>query len=96
MQEIVYRQTPYVVLYYDNQLEAYRTDRFTGWSRSPADAAEGQVAFNGYRASYENLEPLPGAVTQTDPSSGRSLVPIVFGLSAAAILVVTGLLLRQR
>ena len=96
MQEIVYRQTPYVVLYYDNQLEAYRTDRFTGWSTSPADAAEGQVAFNGYRASYENLEPLPGAVTRTDPSSGRSLVPIVFGLSAAALLVVTGLLLRQR
>ena len=96
MQEIVYRQAPYVVLYYDNQLEAYRTDRFTGWSASPADAAEGQIAFNGYRASYENLSPLPGAATRTEPSSGRSLVPLVFGLIAATILVVTGLFVRQR
>jgi peptide/nickel transport system substrate-binding protein len=96
MQEIVYRQTPYVVLYYDNQLEAYRTDRFTGWATSPADAEEGQVAFNGYRASYEGLSPLPGATNTNDPSSGRSLVPLVFGLIAAGVLIVSGVVLRQR
>ena len=96
MQEIAYRESPYVVLYYDNQLEAYRTDRFTGWTVSPADAHEGQIAFNGYRASYESLSPLPGATEVTEPSTGRSLVPLIAGLLAAALLVVTGLVMRQR
>jgi len=96
MQEIVYRENPYVVLYYDNQLEAYRTDRFTGWTASPADAQEGQIAFNGYGATYENLSPLPGATDAKEPSTGRSLVPLIVGLLAAAVLAVTGLVMRQR
>jgi peptide/nickel transport system substrate-binding protein len=96
MQELVYEESPYLLLYYDNQLEAYRTDRFTGWTTSPADAAEGQVAFNGYRASYEGLSPLPGAAQPTDPSSGRSTVPLVIGIVAAVLLVGSGVLLRQR
>jgi peptide/nickel transport system substrate-binding protein len=96
MQEIAYEENPYLILYYDNQLEAYRTDRFTGWSSSPADAEEGQIAFNGYRASYENLSPLPGATEVTEPSTGRSLVPLVVGLIGAVLLVATGVAMRLR
>ncbi len=35
MQEIVYNEAPYHVLYYDAALHAYRTDRFTGWVNQP-------------------------------------------------------------
>jgi peptide/nickel transport system substrate-binding protein len=35
MQTIVYDQVPEVVLWYDNSLEAYRSDRWTGFIQSP-------------------------------------------------------------
>lgn len=35
MQEMVYNDRPYIVLYYENLLQAYRSDRFTGFIESP-------------------------------------------------------------
>jgi peptide/nickel transport system substrate-binding protein len=35
MQEMIFNDIPYVILYYDDGLEAYRTDRFTGFIDSP-------------------------------------------------------------
>jgi peptide/nickel transport system substrate-binding protein len=35
MQEIVYNEAPYHILYYDAALHAYRTDRFTNWVNQP-------------------------------------------------------------
>jgi peptide/nickel transport system substrate-binding protein len=35
MQEMVYNDRPYIVLWYDYMLEAYRSDRFTGFVVSP-------------------------------------------------------------
>jgi hypothetical protein len=31
MQEIVHRDLPYIVPFYDLSVQAFRTDRFTGW-----------------------------------------------------------------
>jgi peptide/nickel transport system substrate-binding protein len=38
MQQIFYDQAPYHVLYYDNELHAYRTDRFGGWVNQPPES----------------------------------------------------------
>lgn len=35
MQEMVFNDRPYIVLFYENLLQAYRTDRFTGFIESP-------------------------------------------------------------
>ncbi|HRQ33191.1 MAG TPA: hypothetical protein PLM89_08830, partial [Anaerolineales bacterium] len=35
MQEMVYNDRPYIVLYYDVALQAYRSDRFTNFIESP-------------------------------------------------------------
>ena len=35
MQEIFYGDAPYHVVYYDNELHAYRTDKFAGWTNQP-------------------------------------------------------------
>lgn len=35
MQEMVYKDRPYIVLWYGNILQAYRSDRFTGFVESP-------------------------------------------------------------
>jgi peptide/nickel transport system substrate-binding protein len=35
MQRIVYEEAPYIILYYPDAVEAYRTDKFEGWTRVP-------------------------------------------------------------
>ena len=37
MQNLVYDQAVYDILYYDANLEAYRTDKFAGWRNSPSN-----------------------------------------------------------
>lgn len=38
MQQIFYDEAPYIVLYYDSELHAYRTDKFGGWVNQPPDS----------------------------------------------------------
>ena len=38
MQQILYNDSPYVVLYYAANLQAYRADRWTGWQLAPVGA----------------------------------------------------------
>jgi peptide/nickel transport system substrate-binding protein len=35
MQNLIYDEAPYDVLYYDSNLDVYRTDRFAGWQNMP-------------------------------------------------------------
>jgi len=37
MQNLIYDEAPYDILYYDANLDAYRTDRFAGWQNMPAN-----------------------------------------------------------
>jgi peptide/nickel transport system substrate-binding protein len=37
MQNLIYNEAPYDLLYYDANLDVYRNDRFAGWQNMPAD-----------------------------------------------------------
>ena len=37
MQNLIYDQAVYDILYYDSNLDAYRTDRFAGWRNQPSN-----------------------------------------------------------
>ncbi|OPL09508.1 MAG: hypothetical protein AVO33_06855 [delta proteobacterium ML8_F1] len=37
MQKIIYEEAPYVILYNKDSIEAYRTDKFEGWTRVPSE-----------------------------------------------------------
>ena len=37
MQNLIYDEAPYDILYYDANLDAYRTDRFAGWRNQPSN-----------------------------------------------------------
>jgi peptide/nickel transport system substrate-binding protein len=50
MQEMVFNDRPYIVLWYDNVLQAYRSDKFTGFIEYPT----GIDAFQ----SLMNVEPV--------------------------------------
>ena len=54
-----YDEASYLVLYEEADLQAYRTDRFTGWAQQPADI--GPVIFSNSSPSYVNLQLADGS-----------------------------------
>jgi peptide/nickel transport system substrate-binding protein len=65
-----YRSAAYVVLDYSADLQAYRTDRLTGWLRQPANS--GPVIFTNTSPTYFNLRPISTAQASfVPPVSGR-------------------------
>ena len=90
MQQIMYEQTPWVVLAYPQYLEAYNTSRWTGWyqiedGRGPAFNTTGNVQ------SYLDLKPAAKA--------GSSVGMGVWIAVAAAVVLVVALivwLVRRR
>jgi peptide/nickel transport system substrate-binding protein len=51
-EQMFYDDCAYIVMWYQDKLQAYRTDRWTGWSDTP-----GGVVFNFTRANYLNVTP---------------------------------------
>ena len=73
MQQIVYDQAPYHVLFYDEGLHAYRTDRFGGWKLQPT--ADG-LPFFGYGAiNYTQLTAPEPEATPTPAASEEAPAP---------------------
>ena len=78
MQQLLYDQAPYHVLFYDAALSAWRTDRFGGWPLSPD---QGGLPFFAYgTAGYDYLT-TPAAAA---PSAGASAAASA-GSSQAAV-----------
>jgi peptide/nickel transport system substrate-binding protein len=93
MQQILYDDTPYVVLYYYDDLEAYRSDRFTGFVPQPDP--NGALLFQYGTYSYENVTPVSAAA---DSGASGVSTGLAIGL-IAAVLVVAGVvvvLVRRR
>jgi peptide/nickel transport system substrate-binding protein len=97
MQRIAYEDNPYVIYYYDNQFEAWRTDRLEGWTKTPTIADPGQVAFTFTTETYMNLRPLSSSDETGGGGGGTSpLVYVGLALVGAAIILVVVVLLRRR
>jgi peptide/nickel transport system substrate-binding protein len=63
-----YDQAPYVVLYLQDTVEAYRNDRFTGFVRQPAET--GPVIYTQSDPSYMLLKPVSGSTGASSSGSG--------------------------
>jgi len=87
MQEILYEQTPYIVLVYPTTLEAYDTGRWQGWVKSPGE--NGSV-HNSW--SFLALEPV-GVADEATGDSGWLWPVVIVAVVAVAGLVI--LLLRR-
>jgi peptide/nickel transport system substrate-binding protein len=84
MQQILYDAVPYVVTYYYDNLEAYRSDRFTGFVGQPEGS--GSLLFQYGVYSYANVAPVSadsGGDTTASPSPGASESADASGASAA-------------
>ena len=79
MQNLIYDEAPYHILFYDAQLEAYRTDRFSGWENQPT--ANGVPLFGYGSLGYTLLKvgpaatPEPSVAAPTASASGAVASP---------------------
>ena len=76
MQNIVYDQAPYHILYYDANLDVYRTDLFTGWQNQPR--SNGTPLFGYGPLGYTLLTDAtaqPSPEPSAAPSPGSSEAP---------------------
>ncbi len=89
MQEYLYDKNSSIVLFYETDLQAYRSDRFTGFVTQPADVGYLYFAYGPY--SYMNIEPVSGTGSTTSDSSGIpawvwvALIVVVAGIGFALI-----------
>ncbi|MGO3181170.1 MAG: ABC transporter substrate-binding protein, partial [Brevibacterium linens] len=81
---IHYEEAPSVTLWYPNQLEAYRSDRFENFTKQPSDggAIANQVGYWG----YSSVEP----VSEEETTGGGMGAGGWIGIAAAAIVVLGG------
>ena len=79
MQQIMYEQTPWVVLTYPQYLEAYNTAKWTGWTRMMGGTGPAFMT-TGYPQSYIDLK--PQAVEAAGSTSG-----VWIAVAAAAVVV---------
>ena len=81
MQKLLYRDDPTIVLWYEVNGQAFRTDAWTGYALAPKGA--GVPFWNRLRATYLALRPLPA--TAPEPPRGPAILPwVVAGVLAAA------------
>jgi peptide/nickel transport system substrate-binding protein len=84
MQQIFYDESPYIVLMYPANYEAYNTGKWTGWVRSPA-GDNGAVWFTAtHRDSYMKLKPK----VAEEGAGGGSNTGLIVGIVAAAVVVI--------
>ena len=83
MQQIMYQQSPWIVLDYPEELEAYNTAKWTGWTQMFGGTGP---AFNceGNYATYLNLRPRVAAASH---GSNRPWIAVVI---VAAVIVALG------
>jgi peptide/nickel transport system substrate-binding protein len=85
MMQMLYNDAPYIITYFYDGHEAYRSDRFTNLVHQPEP--DGPLTFQWGTWTYEQIKPVTAADANTDTSSGGSSVPwlpIIGGLIVAA------------
>ena len=110
MQDQIYDDAPYIILYYDDELHAYRNDKFEGWTLQPRTG--GVSLFATGIETYLNLVPVgtstpstePGAPSATpgaspapgDGTGSSDNTPLILGVILLVIILGAGILLMRR
>ncbi|HET7901664.1 MAG TPA: ABC transporter substrate-binding protein [Candidatus Nanopelagicales bacterium] len=85
MQQMLYDDAPYIITYYYDNPEAYRSDRFTGFVPQPDP--NGSLLFQYGTWSYENLKPVTADSGSSSGSSSSNTALYVFAALAALVVI---------
>jgi ABC-type transport system substrate-binding protein len=74
MQNLIYDEAPYDILFYDSYLDAYRTDRFAGWQNQPLANGTPLLTYGilGYTLLTDASAQPSAAPSAEAPSAGAS------------------------
>ena len=79
MQQMWYDQAPYHILYYDDNLHAYRTDKFAGWQNQPANGTPlfsyGTLGYTLLKDATAVPSPTPAPTGSAAASGGPTTAP---------------------
>jgi peptide/nickel transport system substrate-binding protein len=92
LQAVLYRDCPFIPLWYDVQLQAWRTDDWTGYHPVP-ESDVGAPFWNSTRATYQDLQPRAAAAAAAHSTPVRTIAVVA---AAAAVVAVAVLVLRRR
>jgi len=93
MQQMLYEQSPYIILTYPKLLEAWNTQKWEGWTRIPQP--NGAVAYISDNVS-NYFKVAPKAAETTTASSGGSSTTLIVIIAVAVVVVVAVVLLLLR
>jgi len=99
MQEIFYEDVSQIILWNDNDLQAYRSDRWEGFVFEPApdeNGNGGSILYQSGLHSYLTIKPKTGAGTSTSSGGGVSAGIWIAILAGIAIVVVAVVMARRR
>ena len=89
MQGILYRDSPYIIMWYNVNLQAYNTARWQGYVLVPPK--DGAPFFNLIRGTYQELTPkvadTSGTTSGGGSSTGLYAVLAIVGLGVVAIVI---------
>ncbi|MET0158727.1 MAG: hypothetical protein ABW279_04505, partial [Acidimicrobiales bacterium] len=88
MLTMFYDEAAYSVLAYAPDLQAYRTDRFEGWLKQPAEI--GPVLFSNTSPTYVNLQPVSDTTDDGGDDDGSSNTGLFVALAVIGMLVIGG------
>ena len=91
MQKILYRDNPYIVLWYNVNLQAFRTDKWTGYHQVPAP--DGAPFWNYMRSTYIDLT--PAEVAESEAAGGSTWIWILVA-AVVVVAVIAVVLIRRR
>jgi peptide/nickel transport system substrate-binding protein len=94
MLRLFHDESTYVVLVEDADLQAYRTDRFEGWTRQPAET--GPVLFSNTSPTYVNLVPVgSGGAGGSDDDDGFPVAIVIAIVAAIAVAIGGGVMVAR-
>ncbi len=96
MQQMLYDDAPYLITYYYDNPEAYRSDRFTGFVPQPDP--KGSLLFQYGTWSYENIKPVSAVQAgASGDTSSSGITWLAIGVVAALVILaaVVGVVLRR-
>ena len=94
MQQILYRDSPYSILWYNVNVQAFRTDKWTGYSSVPP-GGQGAAFRNMLRTTYVDLKP-KAAATATSGGSSTTTIVVVVVAAIVVIAIVAVIVVRRR
>ncbi len=84
MQDLIYNEAPYHILFYDANLDAWRTDKFSGWQLQPTENGTPLFGYGSYGytvLTVAGAEPSPSA-SSPDSAASQAATPAPSGDSS--------------